>query len=461
MFAADKPTVPGGPGRSPGRSPLTAARSFSRRSVLGTTLAATAGLAVGCGNDSAATGDGSSSFTYWSMWKQDEPQATVIKAAIDRFTKDTGVTVNVQWKGRQVVQQLAPTLNTSNVPADLVDSADRFAYAQLYATGQALDLTPVLGLAVHGESGNTVGSVVPAKYRDLDTTDGVLWQLPYEVLTTQIWYDGHALPDVAAQPPATWDEFAALLSTRRRKRGDGPLALDGDIADYAAYWTYYAVLRGLGPGAFGRAAADKSGALLKADGFVDALARIEDLVKGGDFTKGYDGSKWPAVQQKWAKGKSDFLLLGTFAPSETAEFAGSGFTYRSFPFPAFASGGDASQDISLIGFSIPKKARNTAAAQKFLAYFFAKKHLEGISSKAKNLTPREDITAPAELADAQKALASGTVVKTLDGVKETAAEWYTKVFQPLNTAFLTGGLTAKDFAEKLSSDSAGYWKTAA
>ncbi|MCG7203557.1 ABC transporter substrate-binding protein [Streptomyces arenae] len=436
-------------------------RPLSRRAVLGAVLATAAGLtAAGCGSGSTSSGDGESSFTYWSMWKQDEPQAKVLKAAIAQFTKDTGVKVSVQWKGRQVVQQLAPTLNTSNVPADLVDSADRFAYAQLQATGQAFDLTPVLDLSIPGEKGHTVGGVIPAKYRDLSTTDGTLWQIPYEVVTTQVWYDGHALPDVAAQPPATWAEFTDLLATRRARRGDGPLALDADVPDYAAYWTYYAVLRGLGPGAFAKAAKDKSGALLKADGFVDALRHIEKLVSANDFTKGYDGSKWPAVQQKWAKGKSDFLLLGTFAPSETAEFATSGFTYRSFPFPAFTAGDNTAQDISLIGFSIPKKARNTAAAQKFIAYFLAKEHLSGIASQAKNITPRADIAAPTELADAQKALSSGTVVKTLDGVKETAAEWYTKVFLPLNTEFITGRLTAKSFAGKLADGSAAYWKTA-
>ncbi|MGW0811649.1 ABC transporter substrate-binding protein [Streptomyces viridiviolaceus] len=448
---------------SPVKQPSEAGRSgrpLSRRTVLATALAATAGLtATACGAGSAA-GGGGDSFTYWSMWKQNEPQAKVLQTAIKEFTNDTGVEVSVQWKGRQVVQQLAPTLNTANVPADLVDSSDRFAYAQLHAIGQALDLTPVLDASVPGESGNTVGSVIPAKYRSLTSTDGTLWQMPYEVITSQIWYDGHALPEVAANPPSTWAEFTDLLASRKKNRGDGPLALDADIPDYTALWTYYAVLRGLGPGAFGKAAQDKTGALLKADGFVDALSRVEKLVSTGDFASGYDGSKWPALQQKWAKGKSDFLLLGTFAPSETGPFAPSGFSYRSFPFPAFDEGGDTSQDISLIGFSIPKKAKNSAAAQKFIAYFMAKRHLQKIASQAKNITPRSDVAVPAELKDAQKALNTGNVVKTLDGVKETAADWYTKVFQPLNTKFITGHLTAKSFAAQLAEDSAAYWKTA-
>ncbi|MGW1818642.1 ABC transporter substrate-binding protein [Streptomyces sp. NPDC002125] len=434
----------------------------SRRAILTTALATA--LVLSTAACSSGTGSGSAdgtSLTYWSMWKQDEPQAEVLSAAIEQFTADTGIEVDVQWKGRQVIQQLAPTLNTANVPADLVDSADRFAYAQLQATGQALDLTSVLDKPIPGESGNTVGSVIPERYRDLNTTDGALWQIPYEVLTTQIWYDGNALPDVTENPPTTWADLTELLADRKKAHGgDGALALDGDIPDYAAYWTYYAVLRELGPGAFAKAARDKSGAAFEAEGFVDALRRIEKLVSSDDFTPGYDGSKWPAVQQKWAQGASDFLLLGTFAPSETAEFASPGLTYRSFPFPAFEEGGDISQDISLIGFSIPKKAKNASAAEQFIAYFLAKKQLEGISTKASNLTPRSDIAAPKDLADAQKAVASGKVVKTLDGVKETEAEWYTKVFLPLNTKFITGHLTAKAFAGELKSGSAAYWKSA-
>lgn len=320
----------------------------------------------------------------------------------------------------------------------------------------------MLSAAVPGESG-TVGDVIPKHYRDLATTGGTLWQMPYEVLTTQVWYNSRALPTVAANPPATWEEFSTLIAARKKARGgSGPLALDGDIADYSAYWTYFAVLRELGPGAFGKAAADKTGASFQQPGFLTAFGRIESLVKGGDFVSGYNGSKWPAIQDGWAGGKSDFLLLGTFAPSETEDFATSGFAYKSFPFPALTAdgGSDFTQDISLIGFSIPKKARNAAAAQRFIAYFLAKERLEGISTQAGNLTPRTDIPAPAELADAQKALASGKVAETLDGVKETAAEWYTKVFCPLNTTFLDGGTSAAAFAAKLASGTAQYWSNA-
>lgn len=431
-----------------------------RRQALRTLALATTGAAVlgaaGCGGGSSQS-DADNEFTYWSMWQDGEPSAVVLKQAIDQFTKDTGIKVNVQWKGRKVVDQLAPTLNTRNVPADLIDSQDRFVKATLFGTRQGLDLNAVYDMQVPGE-GKKVADVIPAKYRDFATADGQAWLVPYQVLAEQIWFNGAALPDVVAAPPKTWGEFVTLLDRRKAARGGGgPLALDGDIGDYNAFWTYHVILRDLGPGAFSAAAADKKGARFDDPRMLAAVSKVERLVRGGYFIKGYNGSKWPAIQQKWAGGEADFLLLGTFVPSETKSAAKAGFQYRSFPFPSGAAG-DTSQEISLIGFAIPAKAKHASAAQKFIAYFLNSSRLAGMSSTANNLTPRTDIPAPAVLADAKKTLDQARTVPALDGVKMDQAEWYIKVFTPTNNEFLAGKLTAAAFLAKLKRTTADFWK---
>ena len=59
--------------------------------------------------------------TYWSMWTKDEPQGKVLQYVINCFQKQTGVKVDVQWLGREVLtQNVAPALNTDKVP-DLID----------------------------------------------------------------------------------------------------------------------------------------------------------------------------------------------------------------------------------------------------------------------------------------------------------------------------------------------------
>ncbi|MEV4887948.1 ABC transporter substrate-binding protein [Nonomuraea sp. NPDC055795] len=421
------------------------------------TVTAVGALALGlaaCGGSSKEAAD---ELVYWSMWKAGEPQAKVLESAIASFTKETGVKVKVEWKGRDVAKQLAPALNTRNVPADLVDSADRFVKSTFVATGQGRDLTGVYAREIPGETGKKVGDVIDQKYRDYATQDGKAWLVPYEVLAEQIWYDGNALKDVAAAPPQNWADFVALLDKRKAARGGGPLALDADIADYSAFWTYHAVLRDLGPGAFGAAATDKTGAKFDDPAFVSAIQKIEQIVKGGYFVKGYDGSKFPAIQQKWAGGDADFLLLGTFAPSETKPSAKEGFEYRSFPFPKGATG-QQTQEISLIGFAIPAQARNADAAERFIAHFMNKDRLSKIASEANNITPRADIDVPAVLADVKKTLDTAETHAALDGVKMDHADWYTKVFQPANTELITGKLSAAEFVAKLKSTSVDFWK---
>ena len=68
---------------------------------------------VGGGSGGGKSGG---SFSYWSMWRQDEPQAKVIQAAISQFTADTGVKVNVEWTGRDVAKKIGPAMAAGKAP---------------------------------------------------------------------------------------------------------------------------------------------------------------------------------------------------------------------------------------------------------------------------------------------------------------------------------------------------------
>ena len=59
----------------------------------------------------APAGDGGS-LVYWSMWEATEPQGQAIQAAVDKFTADTGVAVDLQFKGRTGIREgLQPALD--------------------------------------------------------------------------------------------------------------------------------------------------------------------------------------------------------------------------------------------------------------------------------------------------------------------------------------------------------------
>ena len=81
-------------------------------------------MLVGCGgssNDSKSSGGDGKKLVYWAMWSKDEPQAKVIQDAIAKYTEDTGVEVDVQFKGRSGQREgLQPALDAKQT-IDLFD----------------------------------------------------------------------------------------------------------------------------------------------------------------------------------------------------------------------------------------------------------------------------------------------------------------------------------------------------
>jgi ABC-type glycerol-3-phosphate transport system substrate-binding protein len=447
----------------PSSAPFTP-RRFSRRGFLATVPVAAlgAGLLGGCsttpqGAAGASSGSTGGALTYWSMWKQGEPQQKVLDAAISAFKASTGISVDVQWQGRDVLKKLLPTLTGNSVP-DLVDQEAGPVQSSLVSLEQARDLTDAYAEPIPGEDGATVGSVIPERYRTLTTSGKTQFMVPYELISSAFWFDGHRLADVAAQPPTDWASFAQLLA-KRKAAGESPLAVDGDISFYNSYYTVYGLLRVLGVGGVNALVADKKGAGWDDPRVLDVGTKIESLVKNDYFIKGYDGSKYPAIEQRWATGAADFYYAGTWTPSETSSYQADGFVVDSFQFPSFGGPGDGSVETGMLGFAVPSKAKNYEQAKKFMAFVLAKQNLSGIATVAQNLTPRDDIPAPKELESVQKALqAAPSVHRPYDGIDADFANYTPSVFEPVNTKLLFGQIGAQAWVEQLKADTIRYWK---
>ncbi|MFI6325020.1 ABC transporter substrate-binding protein [Nonomuraea sp. NPDC050556] len=417
-------------------------------------LAAVVLSAAACGGTDSG-GSASKEFTFWSMHKQDEPRAKIVQAAAAEFTKATGIKVNIVFQGRENIKKLQPTLVSGNVPADLVDNGQSNILNLMQVTGQAKDLSAVYQQKA-GTEGGTVGDAVPDGYEKLITDKGAKYMVPTTLHTWQVWYDGARLPEVAAKPPQTFDELIAALDASKAV-GRPAIAVDGDILGYVAQWVSHSMMRELGPGGFAKVLTDKSGAGFDNPGVLKAAQNIERIAKGKYMIDGWDTSKFPAIQQKWAQGQADFLFLGSYGPGETAEVAGPKFAYRSFPFPKTAAG-FASNEVNLFGFAVPAKAKNAENAEKFIAFFMDKKWLGQIPGAEKVLTVRTDTDTPPQLADVKKVLdAGGDVHLQLDGVS-TMADWKTKIYDPMCKDLFGGKISAADFVAQLKTKTVDWWK---
>ena len=54
---------------------------------------------------------------YWSMWESTEPQGQVIQEAVDAYTEQTGVKVDLQFKGRTGNRDLRTNVDVLSLSA--------------------------------------------------------------------------------------------------------------------------------------------------------------------------------------------------------------------------------------------------------------------------------------------------------------------------------------------------------
>src|SRR5699024_3168499 len=124
----------------------TATRRRARLVLRALTVAALA--LAGCSGGDSGGGDGT--VTYWSQWEEGEPQAEILQDAIDDFTDETGIEVEVEWQGRQIMQKVQPLLRSGDV-ADVVDASSNDIRATLVRADQARDLGDLFATQVPGE----------------------------------------------------------------------------------------------------------------------------------------------------------------------------------------------------------------------------------------------------------------------------------------------------------------------
>ncbi|MCC9306027.1 ABC transporter substrate-binding protein [Kitasatospora sp. RB6PN24] len=430
-----------------GRTAMSAGRVVGAATAVALVLGVSACGSSGSG-DSAKAGGG---FTYWSMWRSDEPQAKVLTAAIADFTAGTGIKVNVNWVGRDIAKKIGPAIAANQAP-DLWDESDDNVYGATASAGQALDLSPVLEMQVPGEN-VPVSQVIPAKYFDMEPKDpsgGTHYVIPYEVATNAMFYNA-ADPAITAAMPTPPTDWAGLLKVcdALKAAGKACVASEGeDPWSNELFFDY--LLNGAGVNV-AQLAADKSGAAWDNPAVLAAAKQVDQLVKGGYLIPGYDATKYPAQETNWASGKAAFYMDGNYVTSEVAKEVPSSWKMSSLLPPTAKV-----PDATLFGFAIPKRAKHIDAAEQFIAYFMQKKEMIGISTTALNITPRADIPAPAELAGAQQALNSPTVRQTFDGA---AGSWRPKVLDQNYLDFWHGKTTPEQFVAKCKADQVSYWQT--
>lgn len=317
-----------------------------KKKVLSVVLAATmvASMAVGCGGgsnsgDSSGGGD-SKKLVYWSMWSEEEPQAQVIKGAVERYTADTGVEVDLEFKGRSGQREgLQPALDAKQK----IDVFDEDVNRVNGSWGSYLMDLEELAADYESEHGvESLFDIARNAYGQVHDGDTTLHSIPYQPSIFGFFYNKTLFEQAGIESaPATWEEFDAACQ-KLVDAGITPItADDAYITSYIGiHLARYLGQDGVKSLVMGEEVNGQS--VTWDDPKVLAAAEsLADFASKGYFSKNITTNAYPAGQnQEFAPGDAAIVICGSWLPNEAKASAAEDLVWGYFNYPSVPDGTD-------------------------------------------------------------------------------------------------------------------------
>ncbi len=269
--------------------------------------------------------------TYWSMWNSTENQAKVIQAAADEYYAETGIKVNIEWKGRDMKTLIG-------VAMDAGENIDIFEddYMRMIQNNQKY-LLNLSEQPFYAEYSSHVMPIILQTALSEGWGNGSLWCFPYQPYTTGVWYN-KALFEKAGitSVPQTWEEFLAVCQ-KLRDSGVNPLTCNSDTVTLLYG---YQLARYIGQDAVTDCLNNVKWAQIP-----EAKKAAEDLYglfKAGYFSP-YAPANYPDGQNEIGFDESCMILNASWIPNEINQGTGASIDWGFFPWPSVPGGVDGSE----------------------------------------------------------------------------------------------------------------------
>lgn len=300
------------------------------------------------GNDTTVSAD-AGELTYWSMWNNTEPQAKVIKEAIDAYTAETGIKVNVEWKGRD----LGTVLQSALEAGEKIDFFD-WDYQKI-----ALEYADkVLNLEDMAKAVNYDDFAIKALPASVRRWAGSLVTIPYQPYTSGIFYNKAMFEEADIEKePQTWAEFLEVCQ-KLKDLGVAPLAQDDAYVDYAFG---YHLARYAGQAEVENIAIN--GDWAENENVLKAAQDIVDLIEKGYFSE-YAPGAYPEGENEVGYEEAAMLVNASWVPAEITNNTGCDLEWGMFNYPSVDGGKDPNTiaNVGAQGFAINKNSENAQAA---------------------------------------------------------------------------------------------------
>ncbi|MCL9665227.1 sugar ABC transporter substrate-binding protein [Curtobacterium albidum] len=317
------------------------------------------GLAACSSGSSGSSGD-SKTLTYWASNQGTSLQndKEVLTPVLEKFTKETGIKVDLQVIGWNDLQTKITTAVTSGQGPDVVNIGNTWA-TSLQATGafqefgdsemQAIggaDKFGKVALSTGGAPGKTVTSV------------------PLYGLAYGLYYNKQMFQDAGLEAPTTWEDLTA--DAKKLTSGDKyGFTIAGGSYTENAHFAFITSAQNGGEWF------DKDGKPTFTDkANVDGIKRYLDLMQSDKVVNPSNAQYDNGTQavSDFANGKAAMMLTQNNA---NATITSQGMTADQFgvvPFPTTADGKDIASFPAGINLSVFKNTKNKDGALKFVKY---------------------------------------------------------------------------------------------
>jgi raffinose/stachyose/melibiose transport system substrate-binding protein len=312
----------------------------TRRQVLAGGSALAAGAALGARRVPRAAGQDQVTVNWWHISTSDPGLSAWQRHADAYMAANPNVKVEITVLENDAFKQRLTTVMQSGDPPDVFQSWGGGVLYEYAAAGLIKDITADLATDGWGDSFGQAGL-------GLYANDGKNWGVPWDMGMVGFWYNKNHFATAGIETlPTTWAELLADVQLLK-DAGITPITVgEGEKWPGHFYWVYLAVRMG-GKAAFD-AAYSREGSFADQP-FVDAGAKLQELIDLEPFQTDFLGQTYPDADTLMANGQVAMELMGQWSPgaleSRSEDIPALQAYLDFFPFPVVEGGAGDPSDV--------------------------------------------------------------------------------------------------------------------
>jgi raffinose/stachyose/melibiose transport system substrate-binding protein len=350
-------------------------RTISRRNFLNIAVGAGAGAALAaCGSSGPSGGPaggaaGGGGATYWYLTGQ--PGEGIRGNTVKRFNEaNSGSQIKATtFQNDAYKTKIKTALGAGQAPT-IIWGWGGGGLKSYVEAGQVEDLT-----SWFGENAAVKDRLFPSSF-GAATIDGKIYAMPAEtVQPIVLYYDKRAFDKVKAQPPQSWGDIMDLVP-KFNAAGIAPFSLGGQSRWTNMMWLEFLFDRIGGSEVF-QAVFDGEKDAWSNPKAIDALTKMQDLIKANGFIKGFSSitADSNADQALLYTGRAAMMLHGAWTyggmKADGGDFVyGGNLGYMNFP-PVDGGSGDVSDTVGNPGQYLSISSKATAEEKEVAKKFFS------------------------------------------------------------------------------------------